>query len=109
MTFHIGQKVVRIPVGKGISGGNPLLAGVGGPRPIIGQIYTIRAINVWPTKTILRFEEFDFSHLIGIGGATIEPGWDSRGFRPIIERKRKTSIAVFKKMLAPRAREVESA
>lgn len=96
--WYVGQKVVRVPVDDSLRRGHSLLrdkATKGVPQ--IDEIYTIRAINVWPTNTILRFYEFDYSHLIGVGGSTIEPGWDSRGFRPVIERK--TDISIFTRML----------
>ena len=96
--FHIGQKVVRVPVENPESYGDAALRGkttMG--KPVIGCVYTIRAINEWPHATILRFAEFDYSHLIGINGSTIEPGWNSRGFRPVVERK--TDISIFTEIL----------
>lgn len=97
MTFHVGQKVVRVEVDRSLGRGHAALRGKG-TRTVIGAVYTIRAINVWPQLTMLRFEGMNHSNLIGINGSTIEPGYDSRGFRPLIERKTETGFAILKKI-----------
>jgi hypothetical protein len=96
MSFNVGQKVVRVARYTGWETKRSIDFPMDGP-PIIGNIYTIRAINIWPTWTCLRFHEFDNSHLIPIVGCRIEPGWNSLGFRPLIEHK--TDISIFTKIL----------
>lgn len=109
MTFYVGQKVVRVPVSDEVrKSTSPYLKDKAtNGTPEIGGVYTIRAINIWPSKTILRFQEFDYSHLIGVGLVHIEPGWNSLGFRPIVERR--TDISIFTKMLGPRMKRLSPA
>lgn len=81
MNFHVGQKVVCIKDAPAAAvaawGGN------GAVIPRKGGVYTIRAINVWPERTLLRFHEIDNSHLGGLYGYTIEPGSPAHAFRPV--------------------------
>lgn len=100
MMFHVGQKVIRVSVPDSEGYGDPCVKGRSDLNLTeVGCIYTIRAVNVWSNWTALRFAELDNSHLIPILRCRIEPGFNSLGFRPIIERK--TSIEVFTRMLAP--------
>src|SRR3990167_4610543 len=97
MNFHVGQKVVAVGYKKDGSHVPPSIANL----PQIGNIYTIRAINVWPTITIVRLYEVDNSHLLSLHqyAGQIEPGYDARAFRPLVTRK--TNISIFKRMLTP--------
>lgn len=47
--------------------------------PVHDMVYTIRAINVWPARTIILLREIDNSHF----NHPIEPGFDIRAFRPV--------------------------
>lgn len=76
--FHVGAQVVCI-------GTPPFNYRTEWPLavfPHAGGIYTIRAINTWPTWTALRFEEVDNRGLEGVYSA-IEPGFNSDYFRPV--------------------------
>lgn len=98
MTFHVGQKVVCVGMGPKYRG-NPILRDSPYNGIKIGGVYTIRSLNVWSLSlTIVCLHEVDNSHLIGVGGGTIEPGWDIRGFRPLIERKTDSGVAILKKI-----------
>lgn len=89
MAFHIGQKVVRCMdpahrVGT-ISIGTARRLGWSYPEE--NDVVTIRAINVGPVSTILRFVEHHNEHFVAAGFGEIEPGFDSRHFRPLVERE----------------------
>jgi hypothetical protein len=101
MSFHIGQKVVRIEVSGQVADEiHRRACDVTGARLTeIGEVYTIRTINDWPGRTLLTFHELDNSHMLARLGVTIEPGFDSRGFRAVVERK--TDISIFIAMLTP--------
>lgn len=93
--FRVGQKVVCISKGK-MSCANLDALRYAKPQPKYGVVYTVRAINVWPDRTLLRFEEIDNSHMIPRFGK-IEPGFNAKLFRPVVARK--TSIEVFHRIL----------
>lgn len=94
MSFHVGQRVVCVD-----DSGYPERHSY---DPAKGQVFTIKASLAYDGQAVVELYE-----------VRPRPGWLpfylARRFRPIIERKRKTSIAVFKKMLAPNKREVEPA
>lgn len=90
MAFYVGQKVVCIHEPRA----SQIAKWPGSHWPHKGGVYTIRAINVWPTETLLRLAELDNSHFTI---SRIEPGFDASHFRPVVERK--TDISIFTKML----------
>lgn len=97
MTFRVGQKVVCIG-----SNENPKLSDAADKahrKPDINQIYTIRSMFAWKHLVLVRLYEVDNRHLMPIMGVSVEPGYDSRGFRPLVERK--TDISIFTRMLNP--------
>lgn len=100
MTFYVGQKVVC--VGGKYRGDipRPDAEANGAIYPRRGNIYTIRTINVWPGKTLVTLHECNNAHLVKIFGGGIEPGFNARGFRPVVDRK--TDISIFTKMLNPK-------
>jgi len=101
------MKVVRVRVPESLRAGNvPDYWQAKAQLTVIGGIYTIRAINVWPTYTLLRFDELDNSEFVR-GTLMLEPGFNSVGFRPVVERK--TSIEIFQKMLTPKQQEIVGA
>ena len=54
--------------------------------PQIGSVYVIRAVNVWPEGTKLRFVGLDNSHLLDdFPGTTVEPGFKADYFRPVVQ------------------------
>lgn len=75
----------------------------GGNVPEPGGAYTVRSIRqgLQTGVTLLLLAELDNSHMPVKG---LEPGFDSRYFRPLIERK--TDISVFQAMLNPSKTEV---
>jgi len=97
MTFHVGQKVVRI------SGADPgyikKVMQMWRERygsysyPEIDDVVTIRSINSWPHATLLTFFEHDNSSLKKKVGSKYEPGFDAAYFRPLVERKTDISFA----------------
>jgi hypothetical protein len=85
MTFHVGQKVVRVSGTDYWDDGN---------YPALGVVYTIRGIvDQKSTGTLLTFVEIRNDHL----GYSIEPGFAAMHFRPV----KTTDISVFQAMLAP--------
>ncbi len=70
--------------------------------PILGQVYTIRAIDVWFGETLLRFVEVNNAHL----PSDMEAGFSARHFRPLVERK--TDISIFEAMLNPSDEQVSA-
>lgn len=96
MSFHVGQKVVRIPYEKDYSS---QWASQGAALTVVGQIYVIRSINDFPTQTLLRFEGLDNTHLTAATDGLIEPGFNALAFRPLAERK--TDIGALTALLIP--------
>lgn len=87
----VGQKVVRI--------GGVIAEYLPAKWPEMGKVYTVRTINVWDGyDTLITLEEIDNSHMVPEYGK-IEPGFQAKHFRPVIERK--TDISIFKAMLNP--------
>lgn len=100
--FVVGQKVALISDFPASERARALLEGVELPR--MGAIYTIRDMDVgadiWTRHlTYLRFFELRNGPHVNSG---VEPNFDSRGFRPVIDRP--TDISVFKAMLTPAGR-----
>lgn len=104
--FHVGQKVTMIvdfPAGERTRAAQD---GVSLPRH--GEVYTILNMepgaNPWTRQfTFIRFVELvNGPHLVD----GFEPSFDSRLFRPVVERK--TDISVFKAMLEPKKGKVEA-
>lgn len=90
MSFHVGQKVVRVgSTGKTYE--TELAKYFKFSYPEIGEVVTVRTINVWSSWTALTFCEHDNSHLVGVA-SKIEPGFASHHFRPIVEPKAETSF-----------------
>lgn len=92
MTFRVGQKVVCIDEPRA----SQKAMWPNSNWPSKANVYTIRAINVWPDNTLLRLEEVDNRHLEGVL-SSIEPGFPAKHFRPVVERK--TDITVFTEIL----------
>ena len=110
MNFRVGQKVMRIKRLDHDDEAHLLrwsisrCKGIAYPR--IGDVCAIATINHWPHATLLTFREYDNSQFVRQGLCTIEPGFDAKSFRPIVERK--TDISVFKKILADVSKEKEA-
>lgn len=86
MTFRIGQKVVCI----GIDDWLPPHRVEGVAVPQIDGIYTIRNfVTAHTGDTCLRFDELRNAEYPFIEGMT-EPGFRTKWFRPLIERKSST-------------------
>lgn len=83
MAFRVGQKVTRI---AGFTETSPIAHNVlmGANYPSFGVVYTVRSINVWPAKTLLLLEEVNNEHIRLLIGSKLEPGFDVRGFRPVV-------------------------
>ena len=91
MAFRVGQKVVCVSGAAGDVGYKEA-----GPysKPTRGGVYTIATINYWPARTILTLVECDNSHLINkFDRSGLEPGFNAKCFRPIVERKTDISFA----------------
>lgn len=98
MAFRVGQKVVRFArMAPSASISAARARSLGYTYPEIGEVITIKTLNVWPTQTILTFHEHDNSHIQRRLNALYEPGFDARAFRPLVERK--TDISIFTEML----------
>jgi hypothetical protein len=99
MTFHVGQKVVRVSTPHSSGTINRRVAEAHGATfPVFGQVYTVRLVRVDPdNKEVLLLVECDNSHMAGIGFGPLEPGFASHNFRPVVERK--TDISIFTAML----------
>lgn len=96
MIFKIGQKVVY--VGGGWKSGNAI-AGATGPK--VGGIYTIRGfVDVWipfcGCPGIVT-EECVNAPVLWCG-ALVEPALAASSFRPLIERKTDTGMAILRKV-----------
>ncbi len=102
MMFRVGQKVVGI--GYNCGGDRDKLP-PGANMPAVGSVYTIRSINEWSDVTLITLQEVDNRHLIGFDGYSLEPGYNIRAFRPIVERK--TDISALKALLVPGAKILE--
>ncbi|MBX5143339.1 hypothetical protein HJB79_32085 [Rhizobium lentis] len=93
--FHVGQKVTAIkefPLGEVERAKRD-----GVIIPSFGVVYTIRGTEpgIWNhNETFLWFVELVNNPHCSDG---IEPSWDSRLFRPVVERK--ADISIFKSML----------
>ena len=79
--FRVGQKVVCVAWPAG------LIVQAEANYAHVGSVYTIRAINVWPDSTKLRFYELDNSHMTARMGGEIEPGFNAKFFRPVVDRQ----------------------
>jgi len=91
--FRVGQKVVCKRVA--LSGRVKKLRF---QCPLVGAVYTIRAINDWGgDKVLLRFHGLDNSHLTGVLFGDMEPGFHYSFFAPIA--KRPTDISIFRALL----------
>lgn len=106
MTFHVGQKVVRVgSVGSGdIS--REKARSMRYSFPEMGAVVTIKTLNYWPRGTILTFHEHDNSHIQRMLESPYEPGFAAQNFRPIVERK--TDISIFTAMLTPSKQGVDA-
>lgn len=93
MTFRVGQKVVCV-VDPSASLKMRYPEAV---FPSLKAVYTIRSMFPYNGKVLLRFCELNNSRSVWNG---IERGFNSKYFRPIVERK--TDISVFTKMLTPK-------
>lgn len=95
--FRVGQKVVRI----GSCSDGEISASrarqMGYSFPEMGDVVTIKTLNVWPHRTILTFHEHDNSHIQKQMCSYWEPGFDASAFRPVVERK--TDISCFTEIL----------
>lgn len=94
--FKVGQKVIFI-------GFSPLtwrewfrhiFHPIPEPLPVKGEVYTIATIHVDGTGPYLSLLELKEETNEWWG-----EGWDSRAFRPVVERK--ADISVFTEMLTP--------
>lgn len=97
MSFRVGQKVVAVGYDIHYDPNSIMWRHPKAAYPEIGGVYTIRQINVWAKYTLVLLHEVDNQHMLAIVGGKIEPGWDSRAFRPVIEHK--TDISVFHRIL----------
>ena len=97
--FRVGQKVVRVSSNSGDERGIAAVKKYGHSAPHLGEICTVRSINVWPLSTIITLVEHDNSRIRKALNLAYEPGFNARCFRPVVERK--TSIEVFRKLLQP--------
>lgn len=110
-TAKVGDKVVHVGGrvrGRGradVSRGEAIKRGA--VLPNRGSVYTIRKINVCSHDTLILLNEIDNSHLIGVWGGTIEPGFSIYQFRPV--QPRKTDISVFERLLHTVPAELEDA
>lgn len=98
MTFNVGQKVECIKRDRWTFFSGEIV-------PVFKGIYTIRAIDVDPEGTFLRFVE------IVNAPAEYDNGYGEcsfwiRRFRPVVERK--TDISIFTAILTPKKAKVEA-
>src|SRR5574343_1291746 len=91
MSFHVGQKVVRVGSAK-VNATRQFLEqrGLTFSYPELGEVCTIVSIDHWLNVTLLRFREHDNSHLTSLYPK--EPGFNSRYFRPLVEAKSSISF-----------------
>jgi hypothetical protein len=101
MAFRVGQKVVHVADTGNLSRkrGNQLW-----PAEItVGRVLTIRDIDTrylkWYGILGLRFEEFVFEAVPVAGLGDVEPAFPSDHFRPLIERKTDTGMAILREIL----------
>jgi hypothetical protein len=88
MAFYVGQKVVCVKRDVRAPNWAP-----DATMPRYGEVYTIRAIDVYPRKTLLRLNEIVNQNY----GFPLEGGFWSIFFRPLVEQK--GDISIFKSML----------
>jgi hypothetical protein len=98
MAFHVGQKVVCVDDSD--MGWNELL---GYAVPMAGQTYTVRDIGPSlgdPSIISIRLEEVK-NHEGWTNNHTAfgEPHWRASRFRPIVEKKTETGMAVLREIL----------
>lgn len=101
MNFKVGQKVTRN--GKRPDPSPEFRGFKGHSFPEMGDVVTIKTINHWSFGSLLTFVEHDNSHLMRNGW---EPGFASKCFSPIVERK--TDISIFTKMLTPQSHKIDA-
>ena len=101
MTFTVGQKAVcvdaKISRMARITGASTLTQ---------NQIYTIRHIEVWEGVECVRLVEIVDPPYHFIDRGWLEPSWRASRFRPIVSRK--TSIEIFKRLLVPGTKILET-
>ena len=93
MSFHIGQQVVCV---NDCFSPRPYWRQAVRAFPRVGSIYTIREICEEDGLVGFMFEEI-VNRRAHFKSGYDEPAFNSRNFRPV----RKTSIEVFRKLLAP--------
>ncbi len=94
MNFRIGQKVVCVA---------PPPAG-GWIGCVVGEIYTIRSMQVCPVEKQLGLRLHGITlPICSLGG---EGAFYATRFRPVVERK--TDISIFVKMLHPSTQKVSA-
>jgi hypothetical protein len=99
MTFHVGQKVAcLIEASDATRKKFPEAV-----WPSKNAVYTIRSMFPYMGRTLLRFCELDNSQSTWGG---VERGFNSKYFRPIVERK--TDISIFTAMLNPSKQGVDA-
>jgi hypothetical protein len=93
MAFQVGQKVVCFKGSEGNSISRSKALAMGYTHPELGEVVTIKTLNVWPHMTILTFQEHDNSHIQRLLDSAYEPGFDAACFRPLAEKKTDISFA----------------
>jgi hypothetical protein len=102
--FRVGQKVLCINDQWNEYHAN-IARRLGVTLPVLGGIYTIRAIEIRPQRGDLYFVEI-VNPIIEYDIGRAEQGFHVARFRPVVERK--TDISVFRAMLNPSKQPVEA-
>ena len=105
--FRVGQKVVRVSSSSGDARGIAVAKKYNHSAPCLGEICTVRSINIWPFSTIITLVEHDNSHIQAALHLPYEPGFNARCFRPVVKGKTDTGMAILKKLLQPKPERVE--
>lgn len=101
MSFHIGQKVVCVrntPVGQELR----YATGRRSNKIQIGQVYTVReidtrAMHLHGVATVRLVEVINDTRMTSVG--EWEPGYPASCFRPVVERKTETGMAILREIL----------
>lgn len=93
MTFHVGQKVARFRDGL-----RNICA-----DPAIGEAVTISWIGDWQGTTVIDLIEYPAPETL-----TASRGYDAAVFRPLVERKTDTGMAILKKIAADASKKLET-
>lgn len=101
--FRVGQKVVCVDD----SPTQTHFIKPTGPNVVAGRIYTIRGSELQGRRRCVFLYEIKLRNRIRVDGQGTEIGFRTSRFRPLVERKTDTGMAILKSLLVPGAKVLE--